>query len=78
MIDKPEAPFVNATIAVRSRVEPTVNALNSVLSHPMKESADLRLNAPAESPNNAGARDLDLRLQRHTAGVFDLDVRLQP
>jgi hypothetical protein len=32
MIDKPEAPFANATMAVRSRVEPTVNALNVLLS----------------------------------------------
>ena len=32
MIDKPEAPFANATIAVRSGAEPTVNASNVLLS----------------------------------------------
>ena len=44
----------------------------------MKESAGLRLEAPAESPSNAGARKFDFRLQRLMACVFDLDVGLQP
>ena len=50
--------------------------LERVVVAPM--SAGLRLEAPAEPPSNAGASDLDLRLQRDMAGVLDLEVRLQP
>ena len=37
MIDSPEAPFVKATTAVRSRIEPRTNALYVLLSPQWKK-----------------------------------------